>query len=227
MDNNISYIALRLSAMNNENVAFIYEKKFQKWLFKNSHEKQWNQPEEFNSLKFNDKGKIINAQFSKRTKNGIELTEKQFIEHELYRLSKLDYNTLKTADKKATYNLYKEFLESKLIEPNDNLNDVDYRQDIFANEFAFDLFKNLHERFKDSPSQMANYSYIYRKMVKESLIRDSFKPSQFIDFISLEPYNVDNVDQLKTLDRIGEKNVVRQNFNAIVEQTKAQKTTVV
>lgn len=108
---------MRLSAMNNENVAFIYEKKFQKWLFKNSHKKQWNQPEEFNSLKFNNKGKIINAQFSKRTKNGIELTEKQFIEHELYRLSKLDYNTLKTADQKATYNLYQKFLASKLIEP--------------------------------------------------------------------------------------------------------------
>lgn len=227
MDNNISYIAVRLFAMNNGNVAFIYEKKFQKWLFKNSHEKQWNQPEEFNSLKFNNKGKIINAQFSKRTKNGIELTEKQFIEHELYQLSELDYNTLKTEDKKATYNFYQKFLESKLIEPIDNTNDVEYRQDIFASEFAFNVFENLHERFKDSPSQMANYSSIYRLMVKESLIRDSFKPSQFIDFISSEPYNVDNVDQLKTLNRIGEKNVVRQNFNAIVEQTKAQKTTVV
>lgn len=254
MDNKIKFIAMRLSAMTPESIGIIYKEKLEKWFYRKSHKKEWKQnyaPYEFNDknqitnsqfiselskeewlsltipqLKHNNNGKIINAEFSKKTESGFDLTEKQFIENELHELSKFDYQNLKVKEQ-ATIKFYKKFLESKLIEPNNNLNDVEYRQDIFTNRFAFEVFKNLHQRFKDSPTQMANYSFIYRKMVEQELIRDSFKPSQFISFISSEPYNVDKVEQLKTLERIGKNNVVRQNFNAIVDQTKEQKTTVV
>lgn len=106
------YITIGLSSLTKDNVEVIFNRTFQKWLFENSHEVYYLAKEEFNYPKFDEQGNITNVTYSGKTKNGIDLTEKQFIEHQLYRMSKLDYNSLKT-EEKATFNFYIKFLENR------------------------------------------------------------------------------------------------------------------
>tara|TARA_R110000868_G_scaffold225161_2_gene477429 strand:+ start:289 stop:1122 length:834 start_codon:yes stop_codon:yes gene_type:complete len=71
---------------------------------------------------------------------------------------------------------------------------------IFVNTDAFVLFNDLHSIYKDIENPLANYSFIYRQMSKDNLIKDTFKPEKFRDWINSEPYNLEVDTKLKTYD---------------------------
>lgn len=86
---------------------------------------------------------------------------------------------------------------------------------VFLNIEAYELFQKLFEAFKTSQSKLADFSFIYRKMYKDELILDSFKPQMFINWINRYPFNI-SLDKLKTLDNCSTLNKV-QTYNIIKE----------
>lgn len=76
------------------------------------------------------------------------------------------------------------------------------REDIFVNADAFILFRELHSIYKDTDNPLADYSFIYRQMAeKDKLIKETFKPEKFRDWINSEPYNADVNTKFKTYDK--------------------------
>ncbi|MGO3181227.1 MAG: hypothetical protein ACTIJ9_00190 [Aequorivita sp.] len=73
--------------------------------------------------------------------------------------------------------------------------------EIFPDNFSFWLFESLHETYKDSDNQLADYSFIYRKMWDLGHILEYQKPEMFRKWIRKEPYNIILGDKFKTLDR--------------------------
>lgn len=72
--------------------------------------------------------------------------------------------------------------------------------DIFVSLKAFVLFRHLHSIFKNSNKKLADYSFVYRQLVKDGLIKDSFKPEKFREWIAAEPYDIGTDAPLKTYD---------------------------
>ncbi len=70
---------------------------------------------------------------------------------------------------------------------------------VFSNLKSFQLFDKLFNQFKDSNSKMADFSFIYRKMVEDGYIFSHFKPQMFIEWVNKEPFKI-NLDKIKTLN---------------------------
>lgn len=99
--------------------------------------------------------------------------------------------------KKANFNVIKPILNKTL-----DLIEIEaanpYPQ-VFSNLKAFQLFDKLFNQFKDSNSKMADFSFIYRKMVEDNYIFSHFKPQMFIEWVNKEPFKI-NLDKIKTLN---------------------------
>jgi len=80
--------------------------------------------------------------------------------------------------------------------------------DVFLNEKAYELFENLHELNKNKTNRLVEYSFIYRKMYKEKLIKETAKPEIFRRLIRKKPFEIDLDYKLKTLDNCSPKNRV-------------------
>lgn len=115
VDPRIQNLATFLGFTTIENIDKFYNKKFQTWLFRNSHftEKNETDPDELFFLKYDSDGNIINAKFSCATKDGILLTVKDFIDYEVSILGSLEASTL-PFDQKKRIEYYKNYLTSKL-----------------------------------------------------------------------------------------------------------------
>ena len=72
--------------------------------------------------------------------------------------------------------------------------------EIFTSLEGFVLFERLHSVFRNNNQNLADYSFIYRKLVKDNLIFTSFKPEKFREWISGERYNIITDVPLKTLN---------------------------
>ena len=73
---------------------------------------------------------------------------------------------------------------------------------IFVDADAFILFRELHSIYKDIENPLANYSFIYRQMAeKDKLIKDSFKPEKFRNWLNSEPFELDINTKLKIYDK--------------------------
>lgn len=72
--------------------------------------------------------------------------------------------------------------------------------DIFSSLEGFVLFERLHSVFRNNNQNLADYSFIYRKLVKDGLMLASFKPEKFREWISGERYNITTDASLKTLN---------------------------
>jgi hypothetical protein len=83
---------------------------------------------------------------------------------------------------------------------------------IFSNLKAFHLFDRLFEQFKDSKNQIADFSFIYRMMFKESFILPHFKPQMFIDWIDVEPYKI-SLEKIKTIGDCSTEQKIRTYNN--------------
>lgn len=64
--------------------------------------------------------------------------------------------------------------------------------DIFVDADAFVLFRELHSIYKDTDKVLADYSFIYRQMAeKDFLIKESYKPEKFRNWLNSEPLSLD------------------------------------
>ncbi|PWA05680.1 hypothetical protein [Flavobacterium psychrotolerans] len=78
-------------------------------------------------------------------------------------------------------------------------NQVNPYPQVFSNVKSFQLFEKLFNQFKDGNSKMADFSFIYRKMVEDNYIFSHFKPQMFIEWVNKEPFKI-NLDKIKTLN---------------------------
>lgn len=74
---------------------------------------------------------------------------------------------------------------------------------IFKNDFGLKLFEKIHENLNLSYSDR-DWSYVFRRMMDDGFIDKKIKQSEFIEFISDEPYNVNySAQYIFTYDNIG------------------------
>lgn len=73
---------------------------------------------------------------------------------------------------------------------------------IFINEDAYKIFKNLKSEFGVSSTTMADYSYVYHKMLKDGFIYNDYKQTEFVFF--LLDFDI-NIDRIKSWNQIGKK----------------------
>lgn len=76
--------------------------------------------------------------------------------------------------------------------------------EIFVDYNSYKLFNRLHDEYKDEPKPLVNYSYIYRKMYKDGLIKLYFKPNMFREWLLNDPFNID-IPPLKQIGNISAK----------------------
>lgn len=184
-----------------------YNKRFQLWLYQHSHEKDEtliNMKIIF-FLKYDEKGMIKNANFSGTTRDGIPLTENDFVKHELYGLDALGFSQM-TFDENKRVEYYRVFLQNKM-KKNDNEGEVPNPEnksnpypEVFKNLEAYLLFDRLYQSRKDSTTLLADFSFIYRRMEKDGLLQDHQKPEIFRHWLSKEPYRIVLDNKFKTLE---------------------------
>lgn len=73
---------------------------------------------------------------------------------------------------------------------------------IFVNPAGLDKFKRLLVEFGNNKENLANYSYVYHRMVKDGLIYSDLPKIEFIFF--LLNFEI-NIDRIKTFSQIGKK----------------------
>lgn len=89
--------------------------------------------------------------------------------------------------------------------------------DIFIDVNAYTLFCRLHDIFKNTESPLADYSFIYRQMSeKDKLIKDTFRPEKFRDWVNSEPFCVNVDSKLKTYEKCFTK--LKYNFYEFVKK---------
>ena len=69
---------------------------------------------------------------------------------------------------------------------------------VFLNSKAFELFEKLQETYQSSKNQLADYSFVYRKMYEDGYVLDSFKNRMFINWLS-KHYQIE-LDKIKTMN---------------------------
>lgn len=101
-NNKIKFISFFLGFTTIEKIDSFYNKKLQKWLLRNSHVVKHSELDKNNNFipNYDERGNFINAEFSKKTKDNIPLTEEDFIASELMLISFFDLNILDLSKKK-------------------------------------------------------------------------------------------------------------------------------
>lgn len=107
--NQIRFI-LNIGQFEIDKLDFHFNREFQNWLFRNSYEKEY--PKDTNGVEHDEKGFITNATFNGKTKDGLDLTEKDFLEELIPKIEKIDLSLLKL-DEKKRLEFYKEYLMKK------------------------------------------------------------------------------------------------------------------
>ncbi len=77
---------------------------------------------------------------------------------------------------------------------------------VFVDDFSFLLFEQLYLDFKDTKNKLADFSFIYRKMIYDKYIHEDFRPVMFKNWISQMPYQIQIDGEIKQLDNCTTKN---------------------
>jgi hypothetical protein len=99
------------------------------------------------------------------------------------------------------------------IKPQNNQSNLNIYPRIFTSINAFNRFEKLLEKFGSSDENLANYSFVYHRMIGDGLIFEDFQKVQFVYF--LLDFDI-NIDRIKRIEDIG-KITFRDN---IYNQTK-------
>ena len=83
---------------------------------------------------------------------------------------------------------------------------------IFTSDKAFDKFQNLLDEFGNSNQDLANYSFVFHRMKKDSLIFKDLKQLEFIDFLS--SFEI-HLDRLKPESQLGNNDLREGIYNRI------------
>lgn len=148
-----------------------------------------------------DEGKTLNSRQSYITSYKHELEKyygfiRDFIDaedfdkyNEIYYFD-FDYHTAESA---------KQILNIDVQEVKINI-DVNLYPRIFTSNQAFFRFKKLLAEFGKTKHDLANYSFVYHRMVKDNLIFEDFQKLQFAYF--LIDFDI-NIDRIKRFEEIG------------------------
>ncbi len=181
----------------NEEIELYFNQKFSTWIYRQSDTKEKLNDDKY--LSFDKEGKLIGCSYS-GTKDGFELTEKDFVEIELMLLDKVKYDLLNLKNRKQ-FTFYKEYL-------NKRNSGIILKGDFpipFISRYAYELFLRLVAKFGNFKNgNLANYSYVYERMVKAGYIdNDAIKQKSFRDRLS---ENGIEIDKIKSFREIGFKN---------------------
>jgi hypothetical protein len=83
---------------------------------------------------------------------------------------------------------------------------------IFTSIKAFEKFQNLLNEFGNSSQDLANYSFVFHRMKKDSLIFKDLKQLEFIDFLS--SFEI-HLDRLKPESQLGNNDLREGIYNRI------------
>ena len=98
-----------------------------------------------------------------------------------------------------------------IITPNETKPTNPYPR-IFTSDKAFDKFENLLDEFGNSNQDLANYSFVFHRMKKDSLIFKDLKQLEFIDFLS--SFEI-HLDRLKPESQLGNNDLREGIYNRI------------
>lgn len=157
--------------------------------------------------------------FQPRTNEFKKLEEFVKINDKLFKLSQLStkqHSMLepKVEGSKISFDKVKKEIDELFIDifdynnelTDDNKNIKNPFPRIFSSEIGFDFFKRLQSEIK-SKYKIAEYSFIYRMLLKDSYINSNVRVSDFIEWINInfEP----DLERLKTLNDIETDNRIR------------------
>lgn len=194
-----------------EEIDFYFNQKFSTWIYRESDTKEL--LSDNGRFNYDKEGKLIECSYS-GTKEGFELTEKDFIDKELMLLDKVKYDLLNLKNRKQ-FTFYKEYLNKR---NSGTIIKGDYPQP-FTSRYAYELFLKLIEKFGNKEKgNLANYSYVYLLMVKDRLIdNDEVKQKSFRD--RLFENNI-SIDKIKSIKEIGFKEQKEDIYEAIKDTFK-------
>jgi hypothetical protein len=119
MDKSLERLAilfrLKISRVENGNYEPIFNRHFNEWQFKLSYTKELFSNDLAPS--FNESGEITNATYSKININGLDLTETDFVSHEIESLEKLNRDVLKPYEK-VTFDGYLKYVKNRINKAN-------------------------------------------------------------------------------------------------------------
>ncbi|MDV6169687.1 hypothetical protein R1T16_14720 [Flavobacterium sp. DG1-102-2] len=194
--NKAKFISLFIGFTRIEEIDSFFNRRFQKWLFQNSHiVNRYNVDQNNNFIfEFDAKGYIINAEFSRATRDGIPLDLKDFIQHELIMISHFDLRLLDLHQQKRIeyYRNYlaiiteqppksNELVESTELYPPHNPN--------LWNIMCYKLFMYLHsEYYTKSKRELTNIWFYLNENSGEKYTLNATK-DQYREFI-LKEYSI-------------------------------------
>ena len=180
-DNKIHWIVMKLSRLTTEDISIFYNRKLQKFLYRNSGFISQQPNENGHCIpEYDKKGNITNATFTGKVKGGIEITEKDFIANELEQLARFDLSYLSFEQKKIV-GYYTEFLQSKKLQHKKEIQ----LNDFFKEDVPAETIRTIEQKFKGYKGKgMAIVIYLLE--TKHSLIKidnNDRKKSSRIHFV--------------------------------------------
>lgn len=83
---------------------------------------------------------------------------------------------------------------------------------IFTSHKAFDKFKKLKEEFGNTKQNLSNYSFVYHRMIKDKLIFEDYKQTEFVFF--LLNFEI-NISRIKPKNQLGNNDFRESIYNSI------------
>lgn len=99
---------------------------------------------------------------------------------------KSQINDLLSLNKKSDSNIFKGVSNDEKIEKNP------YPR-FFTNDNAYQIFKNLLSEFGNTNENLANYSFVFRRMIKDNYIFKDVKQLEFLDILSTHDISLDRI----------------------------------
>lgn len=168
-----------------EEIDFYFNQKFSTWIYRESDKKERLSDDKY--LNYDKEGKLIECSYS-GTKEGFELTEKDFIEKELMLLDKVKYDLLNLKNRKQ-FTFYKEYLNKR----NSEAKFTGEYPLPFTSSKAYKLFLELVKQFGIGENNMANYSYVYWNMAQSGLIDRDLKHIPFLKLLRVHKIDIDRL----------------------------------
>ena len=95
---------------------------------------------------------------------------------------------------------------------NPNENEKNPYPRIFTSAVAYEKFISLVDEFGKTPNDLANYSFVYHRMVKDKFIFSDYKQKEFVFFL-LE-FNI-NIDRIKPKTQLGNNDLRERIYNGL------------
>lgn len=83
---------------------------------------------------------------------------------------------------------------------------------IFTSHKAFGKFKKLKEEFGNTKQNLSNYSFVYHRMIKDKLIFEDYKQTEFVFF--LLNFEI-NISRIKPKNQLGNNDFRESIYNSI------------